>query len=287
MSKVYQIITDRIIEMLESGVIPWEKPWKGAANGDGPANLMSKKPYRGVNYFMLACQPYESQYWLTYNQAKKKGGNVRKGEKGTMVVFWKPMEIEENKNGKTVKSTVPFLRYYTVFNIDQIDGIDGPAPPEPVNPDFQPIERAEEIVANMPNPPAIQHGENRAYYRPSSDAVNMPKREMFEQSEHYYNVLFHELGHSTGHESRLNRPELGKGMFGSEVYSKEELVAEMTAAFLSGAAGIESKTIENSAAYIQSWIKVLKNDPKMVVHAGGAAQKAADWVLGQYQGHQG
>lgn len=277
-NKVYEIITDQIIKMLEKGDIPWQQPWIT----DQPKNLISKKDYRGINTFILNSQRYSSPYWLSYKQAQLLGGNVKKGEKSTMIVFWKPIKIDTKKkdNEETTEKTIPFLRYYRVFNIEQCENIDESKIPEMiVNPDFQPIEACETTIKGMQNKPTIMHREGKAYYMPSQDFVNMPQKETFHKEEYYYSVLFHELGHSTGHKSRLNRKDFCAGFFGSETYSKEELVAEMTAAFLCGHHKIEMQTIENSASYIKSWVKKFKNDSKMIVLAAAQAQKAADYIL--------
>lgn len=280
MNKVYQIITDQIIKRLEQGVIPWHKPWIGV---DCPANLISKKEYKGINVFLLAVQNYSSPYWLTFNQCKQLGGMVKKGAKSTMIVFWKlnkGYEIDKETGEKRSKM-IPILRYYRVFNVEQCENINPDKIPEVnQNPDFEPLEVCEAVIDNMPNRPDIKHEESRAYYHPRFDFVNMPKRESFDTEAFYYSVLFHELGHSTGHKSRLDRPGITGGTyFGSCDYSKEELVAEMTAAFLCGHCQIEQQTIDNSAAYIKSWLKSLKNDPKMVVQAAAQAQKASDYIL--------
>jgi len=278
---VYQIINDRIIEMLEAGTPPWRKAWAGG--GGLPINFKSKKAYRGINTLMLAFAGFESPTWLTFKQAKEAGGCVKKGEKSTPVIFWN--WIYKDANGRRVKdaalatSKVPFLRYYNVFNVAQCEGVIDPSQPA-VDHDHEPIEEAVKLVENMPNAPTIQHDEARAYYRPATDTVNMPRLGLFDGPEEYHSTLFHELVHSTGHESRLNRQASDKPRsFGSEDYSKEELVAEMGAAMLCGVVGIDS-TIENSAAYIQSWIKVLKGDPEMAVKAGAQAQRAADHIQG-------
>lgn len=280
---VYEMITDRILKALENGTVPWQKPWKSAGSAGVPANLKSKKAYRGINIFVLALQGFSSRYWLTFKQAKDLGGFIRKGESGTPVVFWKWIEkTKKDSNGEEeVVGRYPILRYYTVFNLDQIEGIDDPDVGEIADGDFDPIEACEAVVAGMPNAPEIRHGQPRAFYRPSEDFVNMPKTELFDEPAEYYCTLFHELAHSTGHESRLNRETLVDMVaFGDTNYSKEELVAEMTAAFLCGVSGVENKTIDNSAAYIDGWRKKLSDDKKMVVCAAAAAQKAADYILG-------
>lgn len=279
MSTVYDIINQRIIELLEKGTVPWRKPWNAEINM--PKNLVSKREYQGVNVFLLSSMPYGSPYWLTFNQAKEKGGHIRKGEKSTPVIFWKMLDKvttdaseEESKNGK-----MPLLRYYSVFNVEQCEGINIPVSEEVVN-QFSPIERAEEIISKMPLRPDIQYGGNKAYYRPSSDTITLPPKHTFESPEEFYNTYFHELSHATGHETRLARKSVMETIvFGSNEDSKEELVAEMGAAFLCGHCGIEQQTLENSAAYIQGWLKALKDDRKLLVHAASQAQKSADYIL--------
>jgi len=277
---IYEMITGRIVTLLEQGTVPWRKPWAGGRAEAIPMNLTSKREYRGINIFLLACMGYSSRYWLSFKQAQEKGGHVRKGEKGTPVIFWKRYETADRQTGEVKE--VPVLRYYTVFNLDQIDGVDAPDAPEPVNANFEPIAEAERIVRNMPKPPLIVHGEPRAFYRPTADTVNLPRPGLFIEPEEYYSTAFHELTHATGHESRLNRrPSNEIRHFGDREYSQEELVAEMGSAFLCGQAGIAQATIENSAAYIDGWLKVLKGSPKLVVHAAAQAQRAADYILGR------
>lgn len=279
----YEVITNNIIEQLEKGTVPWHKPWNGA--GNTPKSLATKKPYRGINVFILSMAGYMNPFWLTYRQAKALGGQVKKGEHGKQVVFWKLLRkvVEDEKTGERVKKTIPLLRYYTVFNVEQCDGLDLSKVPDlaPVE-DFEhnPIEAAESIVSNMPGRPPIRHKENSAFYSPAGDYVNMPKPERFKHTAEYYSTLFHELTHSTGHTSRCNRPGVtNPTSFGSHQYSKEELCAEMGAAFLCGEAGIISDTFDNSAAYIKSWLSALKDDKKLVIHAAAQAQKAADYIL--------
>ena len=271
---VYSIITEQIIKQLESGVAPWHRPW----TTDSPKNFVSNREYRGINVFLLASLGYGSQYWLTYKQAIQLGGSVRRGEHGAKVVFWKFGKYEaEDADGQTVEKTSAILRYYTVFNLEQCDGLKIREPRRVVNP----IEECERILAAMPNPPRFEQ-DYRAWYRPSTDTVGMPARNTFESAESFYSTLFHELTHSTGHSKRIGRDGIEKlNTFGSESYSKEELVAEMGAAMLAGVAGIEHKTLGNSASYLKSWIDVLKSDSRMVVFAASQAQKAADYILGK------
>jgi len=278
-NKVYSIITEQIIDQLNQGKIPWNQPWIGGR----AKNLISGKEYRGINTFILGSQRAKSPYWLSYKQAQQLGGNVKKGEKSTMIVFWKQVQVDD-KDSKTGKKTIPMLRYYRVFNSDQCNLPENKTPVLEANQNFQPIEQCERIVSGMPKRPTIQHQESKAYYSPSDDFVNMPAKNAFEKEEFYYSVLFHELGHSTGHASRCARKKFHEWQpFGSDSYSKEELVAEMTAAFLCGESGIERETIQNSAAYIQSWTRKFKENVKLVVLAAAQAQKAADFIMGRNQ----
>src|SRR5712691_11742900 len=273
-ASVYEIVTAQVIKQLESGVAPWRKPRRTLP----PANLISKKPYRGINLFLLAFAGYGSQYWLTYRQAQALGGNVRRGEHGTKIIFWKCNTREtESADGEIEERKSAFLRYYTVFNLEQTEGLKALLRLPPAFP----IESAEEIIKGMPNPPAFEQ-DSRAAYIPSRDKVTMPSRKAFETQAEYYSTLFHELTHSTGHAKRLGREGIEKIQpFGSEDYSKEELVAEMGSAMLCGVAGIEQATISNSAAYLRSWIYRLKADSRLVVSAARAAQEAADYIRGE------
>ncbi len=279
--KAYEIITQKIIERLEKGDIPWHKPW--SVQQGMPKNLITKKEYRGINVFLLASNHYPSPYWLTYKQAKDLGGNVRQGEKGTPVVFWKWLSITEKEDEKETEKQIPFLRYYTVFNVAQCDGFQDKVPGLKQS-EFNPIERCEQIVNNYAGKPEIQPSD-RAWYSPSLDKIGIPPASLFNNPEEYYSTLFHEMTHSTGHASRLDRSGIKDvSPFGSKSYSQEELVAEMGAAFLCGNAAIENKTIDNSAAYIQGWLRKLSNDKKCVIIAAAQAQKAADYILGETKG---
>jgi len=280
---VYEVMTKRIVEMLESGTAPWRKPWVAG----GPRNLVSGKAYRGLNALLLtaAGARYSSSYWLTFKQALDKGGNVRKGEKGMPVVFWRFPEPGAGNDDQAAeeggsRGRGPIMKYSTAFNVEQCDGVE--APKQEVR-TFNPIDEVERILSEMPNCPPIRHGGSQAFYVPSLDYVQLPSREAFLSPEYYYYTAAHELGHATGHSSRLARPGITDGAmaFGNHAYSTEELVAEMTAAFVCGAAGLDtSSVLDNSAAYLASWIKVLKGDSRLVVTAASAAQKAADYILG-------
>jgi antirestriction protein ArdC len=282
---VYGIVTEQIVKALDEGTVPWHRPWDAAAGA--PRNAVSKKAYRGINVWLLGLfgARYESNYWLSYKQAQQLGGNVRKGEKALQVIFWKVETVRKgdpDENGDAPTGRRFILRYYNVWNVEQCDlpeRIWAKLVP-PKAPQWDRIERAEVIVAAMPKAPTIREGGEQAYYVAASDVVNMPKRDRFKVPAEYYSTLFHELGHSTGHKSRLDRASITDVCpFGSTNYSREELVAEMTAAFLCGVAGIENATVLNSAAYIKGWLGALKNDRKMVVLAAAQAQRAADYIL--------
>lgn len=279
---VYQIVTEKIISILERGTVPWRKCWQ--AGSGMPRNLVSKKEYRGVNTLLLGCQNYGSPYWLTYRQATEHfNGHVRKGEKSSVCVFWKMLDNNSEDDSSPSKSKIPMLRYYNVFNLEQCEGVAAPpTPEETVNP-FTPIERAEQIVSGYRDCPSIQYGGNRAFYRPAEDKVQMPCQHTFDSSELFYQVLYHELGHSSGAKHRLARKEvLEVNNFGSEPYASEELVADLCSSFLCAHAGISNETIEQSASYIDGWLSVLRKDKRMVVMASAQAQKAADWILGRH-----
>lgn len=273
---VADIITEQIITRLEEGNIPWRKPWNGEANA--PRNLITGKPYRGINAFLLACTGFSSPYYLTFKQVQDKGGQVKEGARSFPVVFWSSVNVEDRETGD--ERCIPFMRYYRVFSVEQTTL---PIPELPtVERDFCPIEEAEKIVAAMPMRPDIRTGEAKAFYSPMLDYINMPRKCLFHGDAEYYSTLFHELGHSTGHASRLARKGVTEAnYFGSHEYSKEELVAEMTAAFLCGECGIVNQTINNSAAYIQGWIRALKSkdNKNLVITAASAAQKAYDFIL--------
>ena len=281
MSKHYEKITDQIIKMLEGGTIPWRKPWNAA--GSVPTSLSSGKPYRGMNQMILGMtaliENYSSPFWGTYRQIEAHGGQIRKGERSTSVILWKPIE-KINEEGEKVKRF--FMTTFAIFNAEQAEWPNGiPAGPEMI--DHDPIAEAEAIAsAYFANGPAFSAGGDRAFYSPSLDAIRIPEMGTFGNVAEYYSTLFHEMTHSTGHALRLNRDGVTEGhYFGTPDYSKEELVAEMGAAFLCATVGINpNENLSNSAAYIASWLKALNNDPKMIVEAASKAQKAADLIVG-------
>ena len=288
MSKVYEVITGQIVEQLARGVVPWARPWK--VDGLAPSNLVSRRPYRGINVFLLGFRAASTPWWLTFRQAKALGGSVRAGERSTPVIFWRWVDraergIDETSSGsERRRERLPVLRYYSVFNLDQTEGIDLAKVPAIDPSAIDDVPTAEEIVARFPDPPAIEHlAQPRAFYRPSTDSVTMPPRSAFERTEGYYSTLFHELTHATGHAKRLARPGFDKNHsspFGSEPYAREELVAELGAAFLCGEAGLEPD-ISNSAAYIDHWRQQLSRDSRLVITAAQQAQRAADFILGR------
>lgn len=274
---VYQMVTDNIIAMLEKGDIPWQKGWTGIT----PTNLISKKPYRGINTLLLGCQGYGNPFWLTYRQATGKGGHVKKGKKGTLIVFWKTRQLKQHDDPDTDenKSTIPLLRYYKVFNVEQCEGVEYPSYNKHDN---DPIKQCENVVAGYQDCPEIKPDLSRTYYSPTDDFIGIPLINQFSSSGEYYSTLFHELTHSTGHKNRLGRDTVTTNhTFGSEDYSKEELIAEMGASFLCAHAGIDhQKTVtENQAGYIQGWLKRLNNDRRLVIQAASKAQKAVDYIL--------
>jgi len=280
MNKVYEIVTEQILSLLDKGVIPWKQSWN--CKTELPQNLVSGKAYQGINVWLLLSSYYASPYWLTFNQVQKLGGSIRKGEKSSIVVYWNLKEVKEvnETSGKPEVKKIPFLKYYRVFNLNQCEGI---AHPESISADpIYPIQEAERIIDGYADSPEIKHGFTRASYNSGTDIVKMPDKSAFSSVEEYYATLFHELTHSTGHKSRLDRDTLMKhASFGSKEYSREELIAEMGAAFLCGLTGIAQATIENSAAYIQSWRQIINNDPKLVVLAAAQAQKAVNHICGQ------
>ncbi len=273
-TKAYDRITERIVSLMEKGTVPWHKPWQ--VQTGMPRNLVTQKPYRGINTFLLMSMGFESTHWLTFRQAVQLGGSVRKGEKSCPVVFWKPLQVTDEASGEIEK--IPLLRLYHVFNVNQCEGLKNvPATDEAA---FA-ITEAAEIVANMPQPPVVKHGMTQAYYAPRQDMVGMPERKRFTTEDGYHATLFHELVHSTGHEKRLKRQSITeRNGFGSDPYCKEELIAELGSAFLCGQAGIVERTIDGSAAYLEGWLKQLKSDKTLIVYAAAQAQKAADFILG-------
>lgn len=274
---IYEEVTQRIVASLRAGVCPWKRDW--TATSDAPRNW-DGRVYRGINWLLLGSLAYDRPIFVTFNKAKELGGMVRKGEKGHLVTFWKFFQSRDIDPNTGKPKRIPMLRYYYVFNVAQCEGL--PELPAPAVRPFEPVAECERIVASMPNAPAIhENGRGRCFYRPSTDSVHMTARTAFQSEAGFYSTLFHELGHSTGHQSRLDRETLTKSAnFGTATYSREELVAELTAANLCAHTGISAPVIDNQAAYIQGWLSALQEDAKALVWAAGKAARAADYILG-------
>ena len=259
----YDVVFNQIIELMQKGEIPWKKNWKMAT----PRNGKSGHRYGGINFFILSASGYADQRWFTFKQIKELGGNVKRGEKARQIVFWSMYQVPDGDKTKSV----PVLRYFSVFNYEQAEGLKV-AVVEPKG-----IIEAEEVINSFSDKPTTLYGFSHARYIPSKDEVEMPSREQFGSTNEFYATLYHEYAHSCAHESRLNQKLDTK--FGSTEYSAEELVAELTSAFLCNHSGIDN-TLENSAAYLKGWMKALENDPKMLIQAASKAQKRADYILG-------
>lgn len=296
--EIYQSVTDTIIELLETHTQTWDKPWIALGqDNDHARNAKTQKYYRGVNQFLLGLQltakDYIKNQWLTFNQTKDMGGYIKKGEKSTPVIFYKTAYIDGNNKyyskdkfeglSKTQRKElglkpIPVLKLFRVFNIAQTEGLDGSfyevKKREPLN-EFERDNRAERLIYATNADIEIKES-NRAYYNPMTDKITLPLREQFKAQQPFYVKAIHELGHWTGHSSRLNRDLTGS--FGEASYAKEELIAELTSAFCCATIGF-AKTISNNAAYLKSWLGVLKEDNKAIVRAANQAQKAADYIL--------
>lgn len=272
---IYSAITDRIIAQLENGIIPWERPWTGVQSGAYSGG--TGKAYSLLNQLILG----KPGAYFTFAEVSKRGGKVKKGEKSSMIVFWKQVKVSETDpdTGEVKEKIVPMLRYFSVFHADQCEGlqVEAPAPVE-----HTAITAAEEVIDHYTGREGLtihhQRG-NEAYYSPSRDCIVLPLMEQFTDTAEYFSTTLHECVHSTGHSSRLNRLK-ATAHFGNADYSKEELVAEIGAAALMNITGTETpKAFRNSAAYIQNWLTALRNDRRMIVSASGAAQKAVDYIL--------
>ena len=280
MSKVYQIVTDKIIAELEKGIIPWKKPWTGT---NFARNWVTQKPYKGINKMLL--DPGE---YLTWNQIKDAKGSLKKGTKSHLVVFWKQNVYSNIKdNGEKEEKLIPCLRYFNVYNINDCIGIESKLVDQ-LFIDNNPIEDAENVISKYLIKSNCKlefiKGSDRAFYSPSEDKIVMPIIKQFNSTEEYYSTLFHENIHSTGHISRLNRLTKNAG-FASQIYSKEELCAEIGATILCNEIGIDtSKTFQNNVAYIQSWLKALKNDKTLIMSASSQAEKAVNLILNRKEG---
>lgn len=284
MNKVYQIVTDRIVAQMDKGIIPWKQPW--AVSGDewnSPRNWITKKAYRGINVMLLGSAGYECPHWATYNQLKSIGGMVKKGEKSSPIVFWSKTSYKDKDNDDEERQSF-ILRYYNAFNLEQVDGIEVPVTVPPEEDDtFTPIEKAERLVERIPNRCPIKSGGSKAFYSPYRDFVMMPDAKAFYSPEEYYSTLFHELAHSTGHTSRLNRFKDNKSdSKGTKGYAREELRAELASCYLMNDLKIKTTvTEENSVAYLQSWRQRLIDDPTIIMATAGKAQEICDYIHGR------
>ena len=275
-------VTAAIIQALEAGVVPWRKPWT-TTGGGLPANFASGKNYRGINVLNLWCigaaKGYSSDLWLTYKQAEELGGQVRKGEKAAPVVFWKILDVACKINPENDPKKIPLMRTYSVFNVEQVDGLKLPVIEEREPVDVLAAEIAI-LEAYQGRPSVANVRGDRAFYSPKLDIIQLPERDQFDTAAGYFETLAHELSHSTGHADRLGRFDRDHATpFGCASYAKEELVAEISAAILAATYGVQIDT-EQTAAYIGSWLKALKDDRGLLVSAAQAAQRAADMVAG-------
>lgn len=274
---VYKLVADQMLDALDKGTVPWQKPWNTRGIDGAPKNLVSKKPYRGINLWLLAMMPYGCNLWASYKQVTERGGTFKEGEldKPTIVTLWKPIEVNDRENPGE-KKKILFLRYYRVWNLEQTEGLERfiDAPAEEEDESFDPIAEAEGLWEGFTDRPKVSYGSDKAAYFPLDDKIVMPAPETFVSPAEFYSTLFHEGVHSTLHESRLNRTLY------KDSYAKEELTAEMGAAYLVHIAGIEDEAcFDNSAAYIATWQKRISDDPKIVVQAAARAQKAVDHMM--------
>ena len=284
MSNVYEQVTARIIAELEQGTVPWVKPWKGSGIADLPYNAATARRYNGVNVLLLWGTALEKGYrhaaWLTYLQAKTLGGQVKKGERATGIVY-AGSSVKETKTGEEEKRR--FLRFHSIFNVEQVDGLPEriagiTAPPRPID---DALAEADVFIGLLGA--NIRHGGNRAAYAPEIDCILLPLREQFESDAHYLAVKLHEHGHWTGHKSRLERDLTGR--FGGEAYAAEELVAELTAAFLCAELAIPGRL--RHPEYIASWLKVLGEDKRAIFTAASKATEAANYMRSIARPEQG
>ena len=286
-SEIEEKVSEQLIAQLEKGVKVWEKPWHGV--GDPlPTNFSTKQHYKGINIFILMNEQYEynylTNYWLTFNQAKKLGGNVKKGEKSVKIVRYDVMRKEEVLNGESVEKTIPFLKTFSVFNIDQIENIDFKLEADVDEKSFdgdELIEKAENFIANYLECEKIEirFGGGQAFYSPKYDYIQMPKKAVFKSNSSYVSTLLHETGHSTGNKSRLNRFEYFDKHYKSrkKAYAAEEVVVEIMSSIASRMLNADH-CLENHASYIDSWIELLKSDKGFIFKAFAKATQALDFI---------
>jgi antirestriction protein ArdC len=281
---IHKIVTDRMIAALQAGTVPWRKPWQAPAGQ--PRSMCTGQPYRGINPFLLgltaAEQGYPSPYWGTYRQISELGGQVRRAERSTLVVFWKQARTEQRHphTGELTVKQLPVLRYYRVFNAAQADHL--PERFYPVPGEHTEIKEPQAVLDGyLADGPRLVHVAcDRADYHPATDTIRLPLPAQFRSPEGYYATAFHETGHSTGHPARLNRPGIAAfDHFGSGQYAREELTAQMTSALLCARTGIDdAATFANSASYIAGWLTALAGDHRLVITAAASAQRASDLI---------
>lgn len=284
--KVMKVLADRIVNKLQQGVVPWRQPW--ADQGKPGVNPITWTHYRGYNWFATLMAGFSNRYWLTFNQIKNLGGYINKGASPTYIYFFKMLE-KKDENDEVI-SKIPILRYYKIWNLKQVT-LPESAFPKTIMHDGEEqatkldeaerIQRCDEIYESWEDKPTVVHNDQRAYYSPHTDIINMPEWETFVSPEEYYSTLFHEMIHATGHANRLSRPSMTRlSQFGTQKYAKEELVAEMGAARLCYHGNIDTATIDNSAAYIQGWLETIKKDPSIIYQAAQEAEKAYNHIIG-------
>lgn len=281
---VYQRVTNTIIADLEQGIRTWMKPWS-AKHAAGPITRPLRhngEAYRGINILMLWVAAleigYTAPFWMTYRQARELGGQVRKGEKGSLIVYADRItRSEESPEGEQVEREIPFLKGYTVFNVEQIEGLPTHYYAKAADPlpESERIGRVNSFIGAVGA--TIKHGGNRAYYAPTTDYVQLPPFEAFKDKESYYATALHELTHWTGHRDRLAR-DFGAVRFGDEGYAREELVAELASAFLCVDLAITPAIRDDHSAYIANWLKILQGDKRAIFQAAAHAQRAADYL---------
>lgn len=283
-TETYERVTASILSLIESGeLLPWQKPWKGES--EWARSMSSRKQYNGINRWILTLTAQAngwSPWFGTYKQITEQGGQVRKGEKSTMVILWKPMRGTDKVTG--IEKSFMMLKTFNVFSASQADGLPEKFYTKPEVADFAADQDAETVLCDYFTREniTVTWGGDQACYSPRTDAIRLPNQATFVSSDHYYATAFHEAGHSTGAEKRLNRPGVADfDHFGSHQYSREELVAELSSALVLGTLGLDKPNmVANQAAYLKSWSKVLKDDPQAFVWAAGRAEKAANLILG-------
>ena len=279
-NKVLDAVVSQIIERIEAtGVLPWQRPWRSA---NQPMNMEYKNAYSGLNRWSCILAGYTSPFWLTFPQIRKFGGKIKKGNQHTKIMKVALIEKKrKNAQGEEevyARWTQP-VKYYKMWNLEQTEGIEAPEVADDGS--FEPIKACEDVVKGFTDAPAVVFGGSKASYNLKKDEIEIPKKEAFISPEEFYNTLFHEYAHATGHSSRLNRRTLVENAnFGTETYGKEELVAELTASMLCGHCNVEQKTINNSSAYISGWLNKMRAEPRMLMASAGMAEKAFKHVVG-------